>query len=47
MFERMPKKSSSCDGSHHDQSTLSRSNIQDIMMHDVNIEVKTKLETSV
>jgi len=37
----------SFNGSHHGRSTLSRPNISDIMMHDVNIREMTKLETLV
>jgi len=43
MFERAPKKNFFIQ-SHHGRSTLSRPNIVDIMMHDVNIE-ETNLET--
>jgi len=43
--ERKKKKASSFNGSHHDRSTPSRSNIGDIMMHDVNITAMAKLET--
>jgi len=46
MFGRRQKTASSFNKSHHGQSTPSRSNIVEIVMHDVNIE-EIMLETSV
>jgi len=43
-LEECQRKASSFNGSHYGQSTLSRPNIIDITVHDVNIE-ETKLET--
>jgi len=42
MFGRAPKKKFSFNGPHHGRSMPRQSNIGDIMMHDVNIEEKTK-----
>jgi len=45
-LEERQRRASSFDGSHHGQSTSSRSSIVHITIHDVNIE-ETKLETSI
>ena len=45
IFEERQRKASSFNGSHHGRSTLSRPNIINITMHNLNIE-ETKLETS-
>jgi len=45
-LEERQRKAFTFNGSHHGRSTYSRPIIDDIMMHDVNIEEMTKVRNS-